>query len=141
MVAESTLVSGDLRTLSPDQRARAVATMRRIVASSPPHAGALLTIEDGYPPLAPSERNRWLLARVDEASRDLGLGPVTAVDPARAGAADVSFTAGHARMVIDALGLKGDGGHTVAEFALLPTLSIQARRTAVLLSRLADRPR
>ena len=43
----------------------------------------------------------------DRASRDLGLGPVEAVNPDRAGAADVSFVAGHVPMIIDAVGLKG----------------------------------
>jgi glutamate carboxypeptidase len=73
---------------------------------------------------------------VDEASRDLGLGPVEPVDPARAGAADVSFAEGHVDKAIDAMGLKGDGGHTVKETADLSTLPVQAKRTAVLLARL-----
>ena len=52
---------------------------------------ATLTFEDGYPSLPPTEGNAKLLAEYDRASRDLGFGPVTAVSPDRAGAADVSF--------------------------------------------------
>jgi glutamate carboxypeptidase len=59
------------------------------------------------------------------------------VDPARAGAADVSFLGGTVPMVIDAMGLKGSGGHTVQETARLGTLAVQAKRVAVTLSRLA----
>ena len=140
VVAESTTVAGDLRTLSPEQRDHAQAVMRRIAAASPPHAGATIEFDDGYPPLAPTEGNLELLARLDRASRDLGFGPVEAVDPARAGAADVSFVAGHVAMVIDALGLKGEGGHTVGETAILTVLPVQAKRTAVLLARLAAHP-
>ena len=136
VIAESTVVSGDLRTLSVAQREWAKAAMRHIVATSPPHAGASIEFDDGYPPLAPSQGNRRLLAMVDAASRDLGQGPVEPVDPARAGAADVSFAEGHVEMAIDAMGLKGDGGHTVRETADLGTLAVQAKRTAVVLARL-----
>jgi serine/threonine protein kinase len=40
--------------------------------------------------------------------------------------------------LIDGMGLKVDGGHTTAEYAQLPSFQVQAKRTAVLLSRLAD---
>ena len=41
--------------------------------------------------LAPTDGNRRLLTMLDEASRAAGLPTVGAVDPARAGAADISF--------------------------------------------------
>ena len=40
-------------------------------------------------------------------------------------------------MILDAMGLKGSGGHTVQETARLRTLPMQAKRTAVVLARLA----
>jgi glutamate carboxypeptidase len=137
VVAESTVVFGDLRVLTLEQRERARATMRRIVAATPPHTWASITFDDGYPPLAPTEGNRRLLALYSDASRDLGFGVVEPVDPARAGAADVSFAGGRVAMAIDGIGLRGDGGHTVGEYALLPTLAMQAKRAAVTMSRLA----
>ena len=42
---------------------------------------ATITFGEGYPPLAPTDGNAKLLAVYDRASRDLGFGPVTAVDP------------------------------------------------------------
>lgn len=141
VVAESTLVSGDLRALSEEQRERAKDVMRRIVGQHYPETGAEITFDDGYPPLAPTEGNRKLLALFDAASRDLGYGPVTAVDPARAGAADISFTAGLVDMAMDGVGLLGEGGHTVHEIADLRTLPMQAKRTAVLLWRLGAQRR
>ena len=137
VVAESTFVSGDLRTLTLEQRSRAQTTMQRIVAEASPGCSATLVFEDGYPPLPPTDGNRRLLAMVDRASRDLGLGPVDAVDPSRAGAADVSWLHGRVPMILDAMGLKGSGGHTVQETARLRTLPVQAKRTAVVLARLA----
>jgi glutamate carboxypeptidase len=136
VVAESTIVTGDLRALTREQLARARATMERIVAAASPRTWASIQFSDSYPPLAPSDGNRRLLAMLDRASRDLGLGPLEPVDPSRAGAADVSFLDGLVPMVVDALGLKGLGGHTVQETARLQTLAWQAKRVAVTLSRL-----
>ncbi|MBI1796408.1 MAG: M20/M25/M40 family metallo-hydrolase [Candidatus Eisenbacteria bacterium] len=137
VVAESTLVSGDLRTLAVEQRDHARAVMRRIVAATGPHTAATITFSDGYPPLAPSDGNRRLLALYDRASRDLGTGAIEPVDPSRAGAADISFTEGHVGMAIDGIGLRGDGGHTTGEYALLATLPVQAKRAALTIERLA----
>lgn len=141
VVAESTLVTGDLRPLTLAQRESAKAVMRRITEAGGPGVSAAIEFEDGYPPLAPSDGNRWLLSCYDAASRDLGLGPVTATDPRDAGAADISFTAGLTPRALDALGLKGRGGHTVQETADLRTLTTQSGRVAVMLHRIARQGR
>jgi glutamate carboxypeptidase len=137
VVAESTVVSGDLRTLTLEQLDRARAAMRRLVARHYPGTTAEIAFDDGYPPLAPTEGNRRLLGMFDQASRDIGWGPVSAADPARAGAADISFTAGLVEMALDGVGLMGSGGHTVRETADLRTLALNAKRVALLLHRLA----
>ena len=72
----------------------------------------------------------------DQASRDSGGGPVTAVNPDRAGAADVSFVAAHVPMILDGIGLMGDGGHTAGETADLRTLPSQSKRAALVMYRL-----
>lgn len=140
VIAEVAVVDGDLRTLSPDQLERASAEMRRIVSESLPHTTAEIAFDEGYPPLAPSAGNKRLLALFDEGSRRLGFGPVAAVDPSRAGAADVSFTAGLVGRAMDGVGLMGKGGHTVEEVADLRTLPVQAERVALLFLRLAEEP-
>lgn len=137
VVAAHAVVTGDLRTLSPEQLTRAKDRMSAIVAAHLPHTTAEITFSDGYPPLAPAEGNRQLLAQLDRVSRDLGFGPVTAVDPRNAGAADVSFTAGLVDQVLDGLGTKGADEHTTAESIDLRSLPLQAKRTAVLLYRLS----
>ncbi len=137
VVAGEAVVTGDLRTLTPEQRDHARAVMTRIVAAGRPHTSATIEFREGYPPFAPREGNKRLLALTDRASRDLGLGPLEPVDPANAGAADVAFTDGITPMVIDAMGMKGWGGHTVHETALVASMPMQAKRVAVLLSRLA----
>lgn len=136
VVAESASVAGDLRALSSEQLTHAKATMQRIVARHYPRTNAVLSFDDGYPPLPPSDGNTRLLTMLDRASRDAGLPGLTAVDPLRAGAADIAFAAGRVDMAIDGLGLKGRADHTVNETADLSMLAVQAKRAALLLSRL-----
>jgi glutamate carboxypeptidase len=137
VVAEHARVTGDLRALTPAQFAEARATMETIVAASLPGTRASIVFDEGYPPLAPTDGNRKLLALYDQASRDLGFGPVEAVNPDNAGAADVSFVADESRMIIDGVGLMGRDGHTVDETADLTTLPMQAKRAALVLLRLS----
>ena len=137
VIAEHAVVNGDMRTLSPEQLAKAKASMQEIVKASLPHTQATITFEDGYPPLAPTDGNRKLLTMYDRASRDVGAGPVGPVDPDRAGAADVSFVAADVPLIIDGIGLMGRDDHTVKETADLATFPSQTKRAAVFLLRLA----
>ena len=137
VVAESAIANGDLRTISPEQLARAKQNMEAIVKASLPHAEASIVFEDGYPPMAPTDGNRKLLSMYDQASRDVGAGPVGPVDPARAGAADISFVAGEVPLLLDGIGMMGSDDHTPKETADLDTLPSQTKRAAVFLHRLA----
>ena len=139
IVAPVAVATGDLRTISAEQLERSKERMSKIVAASLPHTSATLTFRDSGPPMPPTEGNRKLLAMYDAVSRDLGFGPVTAVDPRRAGAADISYAADHVEMAIDGIGLLGHGNHTPDEVADLRTFQIQTQRLAVLLLRLNKR--
>lgn len=137
VVAGRVVVAGDLRALTNEQFEKAKAAMRAIVAASLPKTQAEIVFDDGYPPLAPTAGNERLLVAYNRASQDLGLGPVEAVSPDKAGAADVSFVAAEVPMIIDAVGLKGHDDHSPSETADLRTLPAQTKRAAVLLARLA----
>ncbi len=137
VVAEHAVVSGDLRTLTPAQLDASMKTMKEIVGQSLPGTSATITFDEGYPPMAPTDGNAKLLAMYDQASRDIGSGPVTAVSPDRAGAADVSFVANEVGMILDGVGLMGTDDHTVKETADLSTLPSQTKRAALLLYRIA----
>jgi glutamate carboxypeptidase len=136
IVAPVAVATGDLRTISSEQLERTKERMRKIVAASLPGASATISFSDGGVPMPPTEGNRKLLSMYDAVSRDLGLGPVTAVDPRRAGAADISYAAPYVEMAIDGIGLLGHGNHTPDEVADLRTFPIQSQRLAVLLLRL-----
>ncbi len=137
VVAQSAVASGDIRAVSPQQLAEARARMERIVSGSLPRTATRFTFEARYPPMAASEGNYALLKIYSDASRDLGTGPVLAVDPRNAGAADIAFVAADVDMALDGLGLMGSGGHTVDEAANLSRLPVQAARAALTMLRVS----
>jgi glutamate carboxypeptidase len=139
VIAEHAIVAGDLRTISEEQRERAKERMRALVAQHLPRTTAAIEFHDSYPPMAPTPANYALLEQLDRVSRDLGYGPITAVDPGLRGAADVSFVAPVVEAALDGLGLVGDGGHTVNEMIDLRTLAIKAKQAALLIYRLKGR--
>ena len=137
VVSKATRVFGDIRAISPAQLDTAQKAMHAIAAAPLARTTSKFTFDDGYPPMAPSEGNRQLLVAYDQVSRDLGYWPVVAVDPMRAGAADVSFTAPYVDAAMDALGLSGWDGHTDKETADLRMLGPQTKRAAILIYRIA----
>jgi glutamate carboxypeptidase len=136
IVAKETIVTGDIRAMSPEQLLRAQQMMQHIVNENLPQTEATLHFGEGYPALAPTEGNQTLLKLFNQVSLDLNLGPVHAVNPRDAGAADISFTSGYVPMVMDGIGMRCAGGHTVNETADPRTVALQAQRTALLLYRL-----
>lgn len=137
VIAQSVKVTGGIRAVSPKQLTMAKNKMQKIVSQNLNKTSAVLTFSEGYPPMAPRPSNYKLLELYNRISLDLGYGEVKAVDPRRAGAADISFAANHVAMSIDGLGLMGDGGHTDNEIADMSTFDMQIKRAAILLYRLA----
>ncbi|MEL7002725.1 MAG: M20/M25/M40 family metallo-hydrolase [Bacteroidota bacterium] len=139
IVAKQAIVKGDIRAVSPEQLERAKKVMREIVQKNYPQTSATIKFSNNtYPPLAPSEGNNELLSIYDKASQDLGFGPVTAVHPINAGAADVSFTSGRVDKAIDGLGLSGGKDHTIEEYGNIEMLPVLTKRAAVFLYRLTS---
>jgi glutamate carboxypeptidase len=137
IVASTAIARGDLRTLTPEQDARARAGMQAIVDDHLPRTDAELVFADtGYPPMAPSEGNRALLARLNAVNRNLGLPEMAEYDPARRGAADSGFVAADVD-TLGGLGISGGGAHAEGEWVDLDSLVRQSQRAAVLISRLS----
>jgi len=137
IVASTAIARGDLRTLTPEQDERVRARMLAIVEDHLPHTEAELAFADtGYPPMAPSEGNRALLARLNAVNRDLGLPEMAEYDPARRGAADSGFVAADVD-TLGGLGISGGGAHAEGEWVDLDSLVRQSQRAAVLISRLS----
>lgn len=137
IIAPKAVARGDLRALTQEQIDRAKAKMQSIVAQSLPGARAELKFDEGgYPPMAPTEGNRAILARLNAVNRDMGLPEMGELDPEKRGAGDISFVA---RDVDSLAGLGADsrGSHAPGETVDIPSIFKQAKRAAILMSRLA----
>lgn len=136
IVAETAIARGDLRSLTAEQDARVRARMQAIVARHLPNTSAELVFgADGYPPMAPTEGNRALLARLNLVNRDLDLPDMAELDPARRGAADSAFVAADVD-TLAGMGAAGGNTHAEGEWVDLDSLPRQARRAAILITRL-----
>jgi len=137
VIAASAVARGDLRAISQEQIDRTQAKMKAIVARSLPGATATITFDtDGYPPMAPTAGNRALLASLNTVNRDMGLEPMGELDPVKRGAGDISFVAADTDGLAG-LGPDSAGDHAPGEKVNIPSIWRQAKRAAILMSRLS----
>jgi len=141
IIAGIAIARGDLRAISQDQIARAQAKMQAIVAQ--PLNGAKASLEflpDGYPPMAPTDGNRAILAKLNGVNKDMGLPEMGELDPVKRGAGDISFVAADVDGLAG-LGPASRGDHAPGETVDIASITVQAKRAAILMSRLAsERP-
>jgi len=135
VIAQRAVVDGDIRYVSREQFERARKAMEAIVAKNLPGTSATITFSEGYPPMAPTDRNYALLERFSEASKDLGFGEIKALDPGRRGAGDISFVADFVPC-LDGLGAVGEREHSPEEWIDLEPMPKLIKRAAVLIYRL-----
>jgi len=136
VVAQKVVVHGGLRFISEEQKANARTRMREIAARHLPHTSAELEFTDSYPAMSPSDNNQQLLEIFSDASEVLGYGAVVGNDPAKRGAADVSFAAPYVGASMDGLGVSGSGSHTPEEYMELESFKDATRRAAILIYRI-----
>jgi glutamate carboxypeptidase len=89
--------------------------------------------------MAPTEGNRAILARLNAVNRDLGLAEMPELDPLRRGAGDIGFVAADVDGLAG-LGTSGSGDHTSGERIDLDSIPLQAKRAAILMTRLSREP-
>jgi glutamate carboxypeptidase len=135
VVAQKAIVHGGLRFISEEQKENARAKMRAIVAENLPQTKAKITFTDSYPAMRPTAGNQMVLDELNKISLALGQGGVSAYDPGRRGAADISFVADYVDG-LDGLGTMGRGAHTLQETVNLKTINDLIQRTALLIYRL-----
>jgi glutamate carboxypeptidase len=134
------IARGDFRTLSEDQTARVRTRMQAIVARHLPGTSATISFDEGYPPMAPTEGNRALLKRLNAVNRDMGLAEMGEFHPLKRGAGDIAFVARDVDGLVG-LGPASEGDHSPDETVDLPSIQRQAKRAAILMSRLAAETR
>lgn len=141
IIASTAIARGDLRAINGEQIQRTQDKMKAIVARSLPGAKAEISFDtDGYPPMAPTAGNAALLAKLNRVNADLGLPAMAPLDPLKRGAADISFVAKDVDG-INGLGPASTGDHAPGEAVDIPSIWRQAKRAAILMSRLASEKR
>ena len=142
IIAETAVARGDLRAIDSKQIDRTRAKMQGIVAKSLPGTAATITFdEDGYPPMAEMAGSARLLAKLNVINADLGLPAMEALDPVKRGAADISFVAKDVEGGINGLGPASEGDHAPGETVDIASIWRQAKRAAILMSRLSAEKR
>ena len=137
VIPSSAIARGDLRALSPEQIARTKERMQAIVAQHLPGTTAVLSFDPGgYPSMPPTAGNRALLARLNRVNADMGLEPMGETDPEKRGAGDIAFVAGDTDGLVG-MGPAGAGSHAPGEQVDIASIFRQAKRAAILMSRLA----
>jgi glutamate carboxypeptidase len=132
---------GDLRTLSDEQTDRVRKKMEAIVADHLPGTGATLSFDEGsYPAMAPTDGNKAILSRLNIVNRDMGLPEMPVLDPLKRGAGDVSFVAKDVDSFAG-MGPYSTGDHAPGEKVDLTSIPLQAKRAAILMSRLSAEKR
>lgn len=131
------MARGDFRTLSQEQTDRVVAKMKAIVAAHAPKTSADIQFDQGaYPAMAPTAGNKALLAKLNGVNRDMGLPEMAALDPLKRGAGDISFVAQDVDGLVG-LGTASRGDHAPGETVDLDSIKRQAKRAAILMTRLS----
>jgi glutamate carboxypeptidase len=130
------LALGDMRTLDNDQTTRVQAKMRAIVADHLPRTGAVITFEEGYPAMAPTEAGHALVKKMNEVNTTLGLPVMEEMDPMLRGAGDIAFVAPYVTGLVGT-GAMGEGSHAEGETIYLDSIPKQAKRMALFMYRLS----
>ncbi|SMC71409.1 M20/M25/M40 family metallo-hydrolase [Novosphingobium sp. B1] len=137
IIAGKVVARGDLRTLSPDQNATAMRKMQAIAARAYPGVtAARIDFSEGYPPMAPTDGNKALLAKLNKVNATLGLPQMLPLDPMKRGAGDISFVAEYLDGLVG-LGPHSTGDHAPGETVDVPSIWTQAKRAALLMTLLS----
>jgi glutamate carboxypeptidase len=135
IISPKTVVIGDLRFLSEQQKEKARDIMRQIVSQHLAGSKATITFKDGIPSMPPTAGNEALVKVVNDVSVSLGYGKVKAGDPGSRGAGDISYIANYLDC-LDGLGASGKGSHAPGEIINLKEYPKLIKRTALLIYRL-----
>jgi len=137
IIAPKTIVVGDLRFISAQQKDKARATMQQIVSTNNlANSKATIVFREGIPSMFPTKGNLELVRKLSDVSLALGYGAVIPGDPMSRGAGDVSYIAEYLDCM-DGLGSLGAGEHAPGETANLKMLPMLAKRAAIYLYRLS----
>jgi len=138
IISAQTLVHGDLRFLSDEQKRMAEQKMREITMTPLPLTSSQLIFNDIIPVMPETNANRQLLAEFSDISMALGRSSLQAVPATERGGADISYIAQYVAASLDGLGPSGRGAHSQNEILEVASLPEATKRTAIFINRLLD---
>jgi glutamate carboxypeptidase len=138
IIPEVALARGDMRTLTVEQAEGVKKKMQAIISSGNlPGAKAEITFSESGPGMPPTDASRALLAKLNVVNKELGVPAMPELDPMLRGGGDISGVAHLIDGGLIGMGAGGDGSHAPGETVDLKSLPLQAKRAAILMSRLA----
>ncbi|MEN4569171.1 M20 family metallopeptidase [Pantoea agglomerans] len=135
IIAAQTLVHGDLRFLSDEQKSMAEQKMRDITMTPLPLTSSQLIFNNIMPAMPETNSNRQLLTEFSDISVTLGGASLQAVPAAERGGADISYIAQYVAASLDGLGPWGSGAHSQNEILEVTSLPEVTKRAAIFVSR------
>ena len=136
IISPKTVVIGDLRFLTEEQKVNARKTMREIATTNNLlGTKASIRFKDGIPSMAPTKGNEALAEALSKTSEDMGLGKVTPGDPGSRGAGDISYVAAYLDC-LDGMGASGRGAHAPGEVLNTKEFPLLMKRATVFIYRL-----
>ncbi|HJS53750.1 MAG TPA: M20/M25/M40 family metallo-hydrolase [Chitinophagaceae bacterium] len=135
IISPKTVVIGDLRFLTEEQKEKARANMRQIVSKNLANSKATISFRDGIPSMPPTPGNEALVKTVSAISVAMGYGEVKTVNPGSRGAGDISYIAKYLDC-LDGLGAAGRGAHAPGETINLNDYPKLIKRAALIIYRL-----
>ncbi|MBR2648759.1 MAG: M20/M25/M40 family metallo-hydrolase [Sediminibacterium sp.] len=135
IISPRTIVIGDLRFLTEEQKNKAREKMKNIVSKSLAGTSASIRFMDGIPSMAPTAGNEALAKQLSSISEAMGVGKVVPGNAGSRGAGDISYIAAYLDC-LDGLGASGKGAHAPGEIINLKEFPILMKRSALLIYRL-----
>ena len=137
IIPDSCAISLGLRYMSNADYEDALKNLERLCAQTPlPGTSASFTVLARYPAMEKTPGTDALAAVYDEASRELGYGPVSFVSTG--GCSDSAFVTQTGVPTLCALGIGGANAHTKEEYALLSSLVPQCKKLVAAILSLPD---
>lgn len=119
----------DVRVVTAEETSRAETRMRSLKAHL---AGAVMTVTGGVnrPPMVRTPEIAALFSKAESLARDMGI-PLS--ESATGGASDGNLTAALGVPTLDGMGVVGDGGHALHEYAAIDSMPERAAILAAML--------
>ncbi len=131
------LARGDMRTLTIEQADGVKKKMQAVLQDNLPGTKAEITFSASGPGMPPTDGSRKLLGQLNQINKEMKLPVMPELDPMLRGGGDISAVAHLIEGGLIGMGTAGEGAHAAGETVDLPSLPRQAKRAAILMSRLA----